>query len=216
MKWCPSLLNDYKWDCAESVELTKWTKTLVNRHGKLPASAIEIGSEVPLREVLCSTDVIRHTAVHRLSTTAQGIHKMITSASRLAKTLGDRLRAAELENLCFEVENRIRDMELNKNFLENRLDKQLQEICEQRAELDRKEKEIMAKTVQEDQENKVLVGSFLEAAVKKIFGRRDPGYRDSANMTNSEYETNETPKTSSWWSLEGLLGLDLFGLNSEH
>ena len=36
--------------------------------------------------------------------------------------LGDDSRAAELENLHLEIGSRIRDMELNKNFLENRLD----------------------------------------------------------------------------------------------
>jgi hypothetical protein len=65
---------------------------------------------------------------------------MIQWASRLAQTLGDHSRAAELENLHLEIGSRIRDMELNKNFLENRLDEQLQVISEQCAELDRKER----------------------------------------------------------------------------
>ena len=86
---------------------------------------------------------------------------------------GDHSRAAELENLHLEIGSRIRDMELNKNFLENRLDEQLQAISEQRAELDRKEKEPIATMLQEDHENKLLIGSFLEDAVKTTFGRPD-------------------------------------------
>jgi len=121
-KWLPSLLEEHKWDCAEAVELTKWTRTLAKRCDKLPASAMDNGSEAPLKEVFFSTNVLRHTAVHRLSTTARGIHKMIQSASRLAQVLGDHSRAAELDNFHLEIGSRIRDMELNKNFLENRHD----------------------------------------------------------------------------------------------
>jgi hypothetical protein len=47
---------------------------------------------------------------------------MIQSASRLAKALRDHPRAAQLERLQLEIESRLRDMEINKNFLENRLD----------------------------------------------------------------------------------------------
>jgi len=143
-KWLPSLLEEHKWDCAEAVELTKWTRALAKRCDKVAPSAIDNGSEAPLKEVFFSTNVLRHTAVHRLPTTARGIYKMIQSASRLVQTLGDYSRAIELENLHLEIGSRIRDIELNKNFLENRLDEQLQAISEQRAELDRREREAIA------------------------------------------------------------------------
>jgi hypothetical protein len=183
-------LDENKWDCAEAAELTKWTRTLATRCDKLPASAIDSDSEVPLKEVFSSTNVVRHTAVHRLSTSARGIHKMIHSASRLAQTLGDHLRAAELENLHLEVGSRIRDMELTKNFLENRLDEQLRAIYEQRAELDRKEKEAIAVMLSEDQENKLLIGSFLEDTVS-TFRRAKTGRVKSTNMTGGVHECDK-------------------------
>ena len=115
---------------------------------------------------------------------------MIQSASRLARTLGDHSRAAELENLHLEIGSRIRDMELNKNFLENRLDEQLQAISEQRAELDRQEKEAVATMLQEDHENKLLIGSFLEDAVENIFGRPDEaGPVELTDMVNGAHES---------------------------
>jgi hypothetical protein len=157
----------------------------------VPASAIDNGSEAPLKEVFFSTNVLRHTAVHRLPTTARGIHKMIQSASRLAQTLGGHSRAAELENLHLEIGSRIRDMELNKNFLENRLDEQLQAISEQRAELDRRESEAIATMLQDDQENKMLIGSFLEDAVNTTFGLPDEiGPVESTNMVNDVHESD--------------------------
>ncbi|KAL5330312.1 hypothetical protein ACEPPN_003838 [Leptodophora sp. 'Broadleaf-Isolate-01'] len=190
-KWLPSLLEDHKWDCAEAVELTKWTRTLAKRCDKLPASALDNCSEAPPKEVFFSTNVLRHTAVHRLPTTARGIQKMIQSASRLAQTLGDQSRASELENLHLELGSRIRDMELNKNFLENRLDEQLQAISEQRAELDRKEREAIATMLQEDEENKLLIGSFLEDAVNTTFGRPDEaGPVESINVVNGAHESD--------------------------
>lgn len=116
---------------------------------------------------------------------------MIQSASRLARTLSDHSRAAELENLHLEIGSRIRDMELNKNFLENRLDEQLQAISEQRAELDRQEKEAIETMLQEDQENKLLIGSFLEDAVKNIFGRPDEiGSVELTNTVNGVHESD--------------------------
>jgi hypothetical protein len=117
---------------------------------------------------------------------------MIQSASRLAQTLGDHSRATELENLHLEIGSRIRDMELNKNFLENRLDEQLQAISEQRAELDRREREAIATMLQEDQENKLLIGSFLEDAIDTTFGRLDEiAPVESTNMINDAHESDK-------------------------
>lgn len=82
-------------------------------------------------------------------------------------------------------------MELNKNFLENRLDEQLQAISEQRAELDRKEREAIATMLQEDEENKLLIGSFLEDAVNTTFGRPDEaGPVESINVVNGAHESD--------------------------
>ena len=117
---------------------------------------------------------------------------MIQSASRLAQTLGDHPRAAELENLHLEIGSRIRDMELNKNFLENRLDEQLKAISDQRAELDRKEKNAIATMLQEDEENKLLIGSFLEEAVKNTFGHPEIGHPESTNMIDDAHESDES------------------------
>lgn len=118
---------------------------------------------------------------------------MIQSASMLAKTLGDHPRAAQLERLRQDIESRIRDMEFNKNFLENRLDEQLRAIEEQRAELDRQEQEAIATMLKEDQENKNLVGSFLEAACKEAF-EVDDGREVEAAVV--DWEQTDSDKTN--------------------
>ncbi|KFZ24006.1 hypothetical protein V502_01515 [Pseudogymnoascus sp. VKM F-4520 (FW-2644)] len=93
-KWAPALVEDKGWDCAEVVELTLWTKTLARLCDKLPADAISNDSEIPLRMVFSSIGALRHLAVHRLSTSAQGIQKMLQSAVRLAVTLEASVREA--------------------------------------------------------------------------------------------------------------------------
>ena len=60
-------------------------------------------------------------------------------------------------------------MELNENFLENRLEEELQKINEQRAELGRREKNAVATMLRDDLENKSLMGNLLEASVERIF-----------------------------------------------
>ena len=64
-------------------------------------------------------------------------------------------------------------MEVNNNFLGNRLDEQLRAISEQRAELNRMEQEAIATMLKDDQENKILIWSFLEASCKETFEMDD-------------------------------------------
>jgi hypothetical protein len=93
---------------------------------------------------------------------------------------------------------------LNKNFLENRLDEQLQAINKKREELDREEKEAIATMLSKDRENKSLAGSFLEDAVKNIFGRPESeptgmmdGLRDSDDVNEgNEHENDQEPEHS--------------------
>jgi hypothetical protein len=185
------VLEDNKWDCAEAVELTKWTRLLAKRCDKLPDHAIDSDSKASLDQIFYSTNVLRHTAVHRLSTNAKGVQKMIQSASVLAKTLGDHPRATQLERLRQDIESRIRDMEFNKNFLENRLDEQLRAIEEQRAELDRQEREAIATMLKDDQENKMLIGSLLEASCKEAFVLDDSGEEEATTVDREQTDSDK-------------------------
>lgn len=50
-----------------------WTKTLVKLSDELLADAVFNDSRMPLSTVFSSIDLLRHSAVHRLLTSAQGI-----------------------------------------------------------------------------------------------------------------------------------------------
>ena len=201
-----SILEEQGWDCPEAIELTQWTKIMSKRCKKIPAHAVDNSSGVPLDELFRSTSSLRHSAVHRLPTNAKSIDRMILSALNLAKTLRDSSRAKKLEVLHFELDDRIRDMELNKNFLENRLEEELEAIREARAELDRRENEAKATMLKEDRENKFLVGSLLEKSAWKLFNAPpdcEPEGSGEVSEVDEGESANETHKDGSRFNSEG-------------
>ncbi|OKL62443.1 hypothetical protein UA08_02580 [Talaromyces atroroseus] len=135
---------------------------------KFPHYAFKLG-EASLNEILFATHKLRHTAVHRLPTTCRGVEALIKSAIILAETLQDPLRTAQLEDLRLDIDSKIKAMELNKNVLEDTLSQELQKIQRQREELDRQEKDLTARIIREDRENKFLIGSLLEDSVNRFF-----------------------------------------------
>ena len=133
---------------------------------KLLTQALELkGSS--FNEILFSISKLRYTAVYRLLITARGIDQLIQSALRLTEMLNDFLRAARLLELYYEINSKIKAMELNKNVLKDEFNTQFREIQWQREELDRKEKDVTVTTLKEDMENKTLIGLLLEKAVKR-------------------------------------------------
>ncbi|EED13694.1 conserved hypothetical protein [Talaromyces stipitatus ATCC 10500] len=167
-KWMPPTLEDGGWDCAAAIELTKWTTRLVKNSEKLPQHAFKLG-EAPLSEVLFATHKLRHTAVHRLPATCRGVETLVKSAVSFAETLQDLLRTAQLQDLQLETDSKIKAMELNKNFLEDALSQELQKIQQQREELDMQERELAARIICEDRDNKSLIGNLLENSVNRLF-----------------------------------------------
>lgn len=63
-------------------------------------------------------------------------------------------------------------MKLNKNALEDAATAGLDEIKRQREELDRREKEVIARMVKEDKQNKAFMGVLLEDSVNRILAER--------------------------------------------
>ncbi|KAI0879796.1 uncharacterized protein GGS22DRAFT_182809 [Annulohypoxylon maeteangense] len=166
-KWLPTVLSGKEWDCASSMELTGWTRLLAKKADKIPQEALNSGG-TPLAEVLFATNKLRHSAVHRLSTSARGIQDLVKSAVTLAFTLGDHKRASQLEEMCYELDSKIKAMELNKNALENSAMAGIEDIQRLRAELDQKEKDTIIDMVKSDQENKRVIGNLLEDSVSRI------------------------------------------------
>ncbi|KAK1675199.1 hypothetical protein BDP55DRAFT_159999 [Colletotrichum godetiae] len=170
-KWIPHVLQGQGWDCSSAVELTKWTSVFSTTGLKLPAHATTPAG-TSIKEILFHTHQLRHTAVHRLPTTARGVNQHLRAALRVAEALQDVSRAAQLEDLVSEVDEKIKAMVLTKNVLENRTLFSLDDIRRQREELDRQEKEVIESMVKEDSDHKALIGRLLEAAVDDIFEKK--------------------------------------------
>ncbi|KAI1761152.1 hypothetical protein GGR53DRAFT_522566 [Hypoxylon sp. FL1150] len=162
--WAPVVLEDQGLDCASSIELTRWTRLLAKIAENIPQEAFNLGV-TPLTEVLFATNSLRHSAVHRLQTTARGIQDLVKSAIALTFALNDHRRAGQLEAMSYELDSKIKAMELNKNVLENLTKAGLEDIQRRREELDRMETAIIANMIRDDRENKNLIGVLLEDTV---------------------------------------------------
>jgi hypothetical protein len=112
-KWFPFELEAAGWNCAEAVELTKWTRVILKHSEWLPCEAFAEG--LLSQDVLASVQLLRHTAVHRLRTTARGVRKLIRDAVTFAETLGDSVWIPQLRDLLRQVETDIKDKE-NKEY----------------------------------------------------------------------------------------------------
>ncbi|PIG83952.1 hypothetical protein AARAC_008508 [Aspergillus arachidicola] len=151
-KWLPLELERHGWDCAAAVELTKWTNHLMKWSPQLPDGSLQSsGPEFHAR--LAKVSGIRHCI----------------SAMRLTEALRDTLRTSQLESLHLDIQAKIKAMEFSKNALEEELSRELEAIQRQREELDKKEVELQAKTIANDNEVKVLMGLLVKKSIERIF-----------------------------------------------
>ncbi|KAL7660787.1 hypothetical protein ACMYSQ_000230 [Aspergillus niger] len=167
-RWLPENLERNGWDCAAAVELTKWTRPPFKWTSQIPESAFH-PTDLKLESILLKVVQIRHTAVHRLPTTARGVCDFVGIAKKLAETLGDSLRTSQLENLHHDLQEKIQILEFNKNVLEENLACQLRNIEAERELLNCREERLRAKTVEDDRENKLMMGLLLEESLEQIF-----------------------------------------------
>ncbi|PWY74067.1 hypothetical protein BO83DRAFT_360149 [Aspergillus eucalypticola CBS 122712] len=167
-KWLPNYLERNGWDCAAAVELTKWTRPPFRWTTQIPEDALH-PTDLKIESILSKVVKVRHTAVHRLPTTARGVCDLVGIAKQLAETLGDTLRTSQLESLHSDLQDKIQILEFNKNVLEENLACQLRDIEAERQLLTRREERLRAKTVEDDRENKLMMGLLLEESMEQIF-----------------------------------------------
>lgn len=166
----PSLLKEKQWECPAAAELTQWVKLF--RKGKAKSTAQGVPTELcshEAQQMLTTVSHLRHTAVHRLPTTARGITQLLDGAVKLAQTLQDDLRAGQLDKMRRDIDLQIKAMELNKNVLEDTVSAGLQAIQRQRQELERMEADLIQKMLVDDENNRILVGRLLENSARRIF-----------------------------------------------
>lgn len=156
----PDVLLKEDWDCPESVELNRWVGVLGKQTG-LNAS----GVETPLGEVLQSIVRIRHTAVHRLRTNSKGLERLLHAADDYVKALGAEPYCEAISQLKSDVALVAAEFRQNKQFLQRQQIETQQRLAEQRAELDRLEKEAITHMITEDQRYQKIAGDRLKRAI---------------------------------------------------
>ncbi|GKZ37954.1 hypothetical protein AbraIFM66950_009817 [Aspergillus brasiliensis] len=213
-KWLPDELTRRGWDCAAAAELTKSTRFLVKCLRKIPEDALHPIDPKP-ESILLKVVKIRHTAVHRLPTTARGVCEFVDIAKKLTETLGDSLRTSQLENLHHDLQDKVQILEFNKNVLEENLARQLQNIEAERELLSRREERLRAKTVEDDRENKLMMGLLLEESMEQIFRAEAVESEAEQGRLGLGYECASLMKSVWSWLRENLAKGDsefLFGI----
>ncbi|KXH38838.1 hypothetical protein CNYM01_06017 [Colletotrichum nymphaeae SA-01] len=193
-QWIPDVLQKRGWECSSAVELTKWVNIFETAIPKLPPKAISV-TNMPLGQVLAATHKIRHTAVHRLPVAARGVNQLLRAGMILAKTLQDFTRASQLEDMIRQVEDKVTIMEFAKDTLEAHAASQLEDIRQQREDLDRQEKDAIENMLKADRDQKIAVGGLIETAVNEILERKHPGDQtsdeDEADAQDVYFEVEE-------------------------
>ena len=152
-----------EWYEAESIELTDWNNRFSKHAKSLPPSAMRSIAGRTTAEILFGTSIIRHSAVHRLRTSAAGILNMLGAAITFAEALNDSKRAERVTNIKVQLEASVEEIVQNQNLLERKLTDQLEEIARRRAELDELERSSIQEMLAMDQEQRTAIGSAFES-----------------------------------------------------
>ena len=154
-----------KWKEAESIELTEWTKRFLKYAKSLPPSAIKPVPGKSIAEVLFGTSTLRHSAVHRLPTSAAGILNMLSTAITFTEALDDSKRAEKVAEIKTQLQASIEEIVQHQNLLEHKLTDQFEDIAHRRAELDELERSSIEEMLATDKEQRTEVGSTLESVL---------------------------------------------------
>ncbi|KAL8676336.1 MAG: hypothetical protein Q9186_007142 [Xanthomendoza sp. 1 TL-2023] len=160
--WVPDLMKARQWNEAESIELTEWTMRFSKYVTTLPPSAIKGVPGQSILEVLHGTSSLRHSAVHRLPTSAAGILNMLHAAVNFAEALNSSKRAERILHIKTQLEASVEQIVQHQNMLESKLTEQLESIARRRAELDELERSSIEEMLATDKEQRTEVGSTIE------------------------------------------------------
>lgn len=156
------MMKARRWDEVESIELTQWTRRFLQITDNLPATAIIKTSGQSLKDVLFATNSLRHSAVHRLRTSAAGMMQMLKAAVTFTEALNDSKRAEKIIKIKNQLEASIEEIVQHQNLLERKLTDQFQDIARRRAELDDLERSCVQEMLAADEQQRSEVGSALE------------------------------------------------------
>ncbi len=151
-----------KWEVGESIELTQWIKRFSKYKKSLPLSATRAIAGKGLKEVLFATSSLRHSAVHRLPTSAAGILKMLEEAITFTEALNDTRRANNICEIKSELAQTIEGIVQHQTLLERKLSDQLEDLARKREDIDELERLAIEDMLDNDKEHRKSAGSAVE------------------------------------------------------
>ena len=138
--WAPRLMKAHHWDEPESIELTEWIKKFSTRTQNLPPSATRPIAGKSLNQVLVDTSRLRHTAVHRVPTSVEGIMGMLHAAHDFALALKDAIRAARIKTIEEQLAASINTFFQGQGLLHHKVPGRLEVTAKGKTELDKLER----------------------------------------------------------------------------
>lgn len=181
--WVPELMKAQKWEEAESIELTRWNQIFSKCTKDLPLSATTSIAGKGLKEVLFATSNLRHSAVHRLNTSAAGILKLLEAAIIFTEALNDTERATCIRKINDEVAAIVDDIVQHQTLLERKLSDQLNDFARKRAEIDDLERVAIEDVLENDKTHRGSAGSVVEGFLANL--------TKAAQASPSEKESKE-------------------------
>jgi hypothetical protein len=160
--WAPEMMEAHSWEVPESIELTQWIKKFSHHMKKIPPAATMPTAGKRLKEVMFATSNLRHSAVHRLKTSAAGILKMLDTAIAFTQALQDTERTAHIETIRKELAVGIQDIVQHQTLLERKLSDQLKDFAMRRAEIDELERLAIEAMLDNDKAHRISTGSAVE------------------------------------------------------
>ena len=192
--WVPDLMEAQKWYEAESIELNKWNNKFSRYAKSLPPSAMKSITGKTTAEILFGTSNIRHSAVHRLRTSAAGILNMLSAAITFAEAFNDSKRAERVTEIKRQLEASVEEIVQHQNLLERKLTGQLEDLARRRAELDELERSAIKEMLETDREQRTEIGSAFESFLVGSEQVSNPcacGYTRSFGTPKAESEAGE-------------------------
>ena len=188
-----------RWYEAESIELNNWNNRFSRYAKSLPPSAMKSIAGKTTDEILFGTSIIRHSAVHRLRTSAASILKMLGAAITFAEALNDSKRAERIIKIKTQLEAGVEEIVQHQNLLERKLTDQLEDIARRRAELDVLENSFIKEMQETDKEQRTEVGSAFESFLVGSEQDSNPcacGYTRNFGTLNADSEAGEKIETN--------------------
>ncbi|KAH7111809.1 hypothetical protein B0J11DRAFT_190976 [Dendryphion nanum] len=136
------------WECAEAVELNRWTDVFqIYQNEFNPEGLKRIG--MPFHDLLGAVTKLRHTAVHRIHITAKEVSELVYRAELLAILLQEEAYVQKISDLRSKTETMVDKLEKHKVSLESRLAETRRLFASKKADLEMQERDAMEKLLQE-------------------------------------------------------------------